>query len=171
MKTTHINHNILKVQLIIAALPFLIANCDRSEQLLPPDQPLVGTVWKLEGFGSPDTSALIIPQPVNEYNYQLLLESGGNAYGKSSVNYMAGKYMCDEEKRTLGIDMQVLTEALDTPDGQLYIERLSKIYRYEMRGDILRLYHPEGYLQYRPAGDNASFREKITGLFGETGWL
>ncbi len=167
MKTTN-NHMAVWIQVMIPALLFFMVSCEQYELSSASNKPLVGTVWKLEGFGSPDTSALIIPQPVNEYNYQLLLESGGNAYGESSANYMAGKYMCDEEKQTLGIDMQVLTEAMDTPDGQLYIERLSKIHRYEMQGDVLRLYHPEGYLQYRPAADDSYMREIASNLAWKT---
>lgn len=130
--------------------------------------PLKGTVWKLEGFGSV-RGKLDIAKPALEKNYQLLLEPDGKAYGKSSVNHLAGKYTLDEEKQTLGIDLQVLTEALDTPDGRLYLERLSKIYRYELQDNILRLYYSEEeYLQYRPAADETSSLEEIPGFSGKS---
>jgi|GEM_PF-6591294 hypothetical protein len=164
----NINYVELRRYTIIPALLILFASCYQNKLFSSPDTPLVGTVWKLEGFGSAD-GELNIAEPALEKNYQLLLESGGNAYGKSSLNHLAGKYTLDEEKQTLVIDLQVLTEALDTPDGQLYLERLSKIYRYELQDNVLRLYYSEeGYLQYRPAADGTSSLEEIPGFSGKS---
>lgn len=168
MKRFCINHTVRWAQVIIPVLLFLIASCDRYELLSSSDTSLVGTVWKLEGFGSAD-GKLDIVKPVNEKNYQLLLESGGNAYGLSSANHLAGKYTLDEEKQTLGIDLQVLTYALDTPDGLLYLERLAKTYRYELQNNVLRLYYSENeYLQYRPAANDGYLREIVSNIMRRT---
>ncbi len=125
----------------------------------------MGTVWKLEGFGSPDTGASLIAPDATGNNYQLLLQSNGKASGISSVNHLAGKYTLNEKMKALGLDLQVLTFALDTPDGQLYTKRLSEIIRYELQGNILRLYYPEGgFLQYRPSEDDSYLRELFSNL-------
>lgn len=168
MKRFNINHTVLWAQVVIPVLLLLIASCDRYELLSSSDTSLVGTVWKLEGFGSAG-GKLDIAKPVNEKNYQLLLESGSNAYGLSSANHLAGKYTLDEEKQTLGIDLHVLTYAQDTPDGLLYLERLAKTYRYELQNNVLRLYYSEKeYLQYRPAANGTSSLEKIPGFSGKS---
>lgn len=170
MKTTHINHNVLKVQLIIAALSFLIANCDRSEQLLPPDQSLVGTVWKLEGFGA-DNNTLTVAQPHNEESYLLHLQKNVNAFGITSVNTFRAEYKVDTTLGTLTIGLLGTTKINEQQDGQRYVDCLSRIKRYQHDDATLRLYYSDTeYLQYRPATDDTSFRKKITELFGEIVW-
>lgn len=167
MKTTN-NHMAVRIQVMIPALLFLMLSCNQYELSSASDKPLLGTVWKLEGFVSAD-GELDIAEPVSEKNYQLFLGPGGKAYGKSSVNHLAGKYTLDERKQALGIDLQVLTSALDTPDGRLYIGRLSKTVRYELHDNVLRLFYSEKeYLQYRPAAGGTSSLEEIPGFSGKS---
>ena len=129
---------------------------------------LTGTAWKLEGFssrgGEPD-----MLKPVSPKNYQLLFEPGGDAYGKSSTNHLRGKHTLDEEKKTIRVDMQTMTKVNETPDGKLYLDRLSKVYRYELADNVLRLYYSKAeYLQYRPAATSTSSLDEIPRFLART---
>lgn len=164
MKTINTSHIVARMQMVIPALLFLIASCDQYEFRTSSDAALTGTVWKLEGFGSV-RAKLDIAKPALEKNYQLLLEPDGKAYGISSVNHLGGEYTLNEEKQTLHINIQVLTSALEMPDGNVYLSRLSKVHRYELSGNILHLYYSDtDFLQYRPAADDSYLREIVSNL-------
>lgn len=51
MKTTN-NHMAVRIQVMIPALLLLMLFCDQYELSSASDKPLLGTVWKLEGFGA-----------------------------------------------------------------------------------------------------------------------
>src|SRR5690554_3424578 len=154
MRTINTNHIVARMQIVIPALLFLIASCDQYEFRTSSDAALTGTVWKLD-----------VAKPALEKNYQLLLEPDGKAYGISSVNHLGGEYTLNEEKQTLHINIQVLTSALEMPDGNVYLSRLSKVHRYELSGNILHLYYSDtDFLQYRPAADDSHLREIVSNL-------
>ncbi|HBL34091.1 MAG TPA: hypothetical protein DDZ96_09795 [Porphyromonadaceae bacterium] len=131
----------------------------------PPEvAPLKGTVWKLEGFGSSE-GKLVTAKPFTIRAYQLLFEPGGKAYGISSGNHLLGEYALNDALRTIDIDIEAVTEAMERQDGYVYLERLNNAGRYEQTDNILRLYYSDTeYLQYRPAADQNYLKGIFPGL-------
>lgn len=154
---------VLQIQLFFVALLFLMASCSTNEMLSPQDTSPISKVWKLETIVSSDSVKIFSPD--NGTSYSLLFEADGNAYGISSHNHLWGKYTIEENNQAIRIDMQATTKALETHDGELYLDYLAKVYRYEMKNNNLRLYFSEkDYMRYRPVEDESYFREIIPNL-------
>jgi len=170
MKTINIPHIVLRMHMIILALLFLIVSCDQNELFSSPDTPLVGTVWKLEGFGAAN-GTLTAAQPNDEESYLLYLQKNVNAFGTTSVNTFRAEYKVDTTLGTLTLGPLGITKINEQQDGKRYIDCLSRVTRYQYDDATLRLYYSDtDFLQYRPAADDTSFKEEINRLFGEIAW-
>ncbi|HBG40830.1 MAG TPA: hypothetical protein DDW85_05390, partial [Porphyromonadaceae bacterium] len=133
------NRRWLLASLAVSVLLVAVA-CDRYEWLPSTvDTPLAGTVWKLEAVVSSDTIKTVGSE-VSEKSYRLLFDPAGYAYGRSANNDLFGEYAFEEQKNTFHSEFQPMTYALEPPEGELFIQCLNNAWRYELSGDVLRLY-------------------------------
>lgn len=157
MKTINVNHIALRAQMIIPVLLLLFASCDQYEFRTPSDAPLTGMAWKLEAVISPDTIKTV--GTANEKSYRLLFEPDGNAYGFSFNNDLWGKYTFNEQQQSIHTEFYPITYALESSEGKLFLDLLSKAFRYVLSGDVLRLYFSENEcLHFRATENDDSFK-------------
>ncbi|HHT30698.1 MULTISPECIES: META domain-containing protein [Petrimonas] len=99
--------------------------------------------WKLQGYGSKGSQLKQLALGKNPNAFTLTLHADGTFNGISSVNEIRGTYSCDLKHHNISfsqIDTENNRRASETREGNLYLDRLVKVYKYEYKASADQLY-------------------------------
>ncbi|MDO5666144.1 MAG: META domain-containing protein [Bacteroidia bacterium] len=132
--------------LIVALFLFGGMGCEKKENTTPPT--LVGS-WKCIGFGDTKTGEVKEIEPKDcDKCYTITFKDDGTLSGQSSTNEISGEYLLIQKS------IQILrlggTKINELFDGNLYIESLQNISKYEIKSGELKLFYTDqNYLLFK----------------------
>lgn len=141
MKTTTI---INKALVILFAMILVMSYSCNDDDI---DPKLMGTKWKLEGFGNYQTDNFRAAKPSEGDSFILIFDNNRKWNGVTSTNNVNGNYTIDGNKINLSIEM--ITEINEFFDGLEYTKALEDVHSYELSDKTLILNYGEyKYMKY-----------------------
>ena len=130
-----------------------IASCEKTTT------DLKGTKWKLVGIVDVETEVLWELEPANcEECYQITF--WGNMIPGYTINFsghaetggLTGIYELVEETSSIQMQIWLITDHNEPPNGSFFIETLNNVHSFSLRGNVLNLYYEneKKYLQFKP---------------------
>lgn len=138
MKTTTTT-NLVRQALGLLFILLLIVNYSCNDVDLDPK--LIGTKWKLEGFGNYQSNNFRMAKPSEGDSFVLIFDNNRIWNGVTSTNKINGNYIMDGNKINLSIE--IMTEINEFFDGLEYIEAIEDVHSYELLDKKLILNYGE----------------------------
>lgn len=101
--------------------------------------------WKFEGYASSESEQVTMV-PRSPLAYYLTLNKDGTFFGTSSANVIGGKFTIDTHRGVINFsatDFYSLDKSNETNDGNLYLDRLSKVKNYRVFTNKLHFYYSD----------------------------
>ncbi len=124
---------------------------------LPEDDtvPLVGTRWRLLGFGEEGSDRIRLAEPGNtDFQFWLEFHEDGTLEGLSSGNLLAGKYQSVPKNQFELLEFYVLSYAGESGDGLYMTKSLRNADSGKIESKGLKIFYIENeqrlYMLYRP---------------------
>lgn len=115
---------------------------------------LIGTTWKLIGFGNESTGKLKPAEPEDcEKCYKISFNDNGEIWGQSIVNFVNGSFSFEQNTDRVFKEFSFgqMTYAGEFHDGGLFIDAMKGVSKYDIttRG-LLLYYSSREYLLFEP---------------------
>lgn len=144
----------------------LLGGCQESETPLKPGAvvslnripenpeyaslPLMGTKWKLIGFGDAKTDKIKLAEPYSQNSYISIFMEDGELGGQTSTNIAYGRYSLTNNLLLIS-NFSNITYINELFDGPLYIEVMNKVSSFKISSKGLSLSYEEGkFLLFKP---------------------
>lgn len=102
--------------------------------------------WKLEGYATTESKQIAVVFSKDPKAYYLTLNKDGSFTGTSSANEISGKFTIDPHRRVISFsadDFYSSGRLNETSEGNLYLNRLSKVMKYRVFTDQLHFYYSD----------------------------
>lgn len=149
--------------IIYTKVPKLPNNADVSFKLIIPETEngdnnqtddktqgsITGCKWKLTGFGDGSDDSFKNPEPATDDCYWVVFNADNSLNGKSSTNEIAGNFTVNYETSSIKISNLGGTKIGEIKDGDLFMESMRGILRFELSEKSILLYCKNGkYLKF-----------------------
>jgi hypothetical protein len=110
---------------------------------------IIGCKWKLTGFGDGNDDSFKNPEPAADDCYWVVFNADNSLNGKSSTNEIAGNFAVNYETSSIKISNLGGTKISEIKDGDLFMESMRGILRFELSEKSVWLYCENGkYLKF-----------------------
>jgi len=128
---------------------------DIPENPIFADLPLVGTTWKLIGFGDERSGKVKLAEPKDCENcYKINFLENGEIWGRSHVNQTKGSFLLEENNNYnfKQFSFGRMSYAGELLDGDRFIDAMKEANRYDVTSRGLFLYYSSReYLLFQPS--------------------
>jgi len=126
--------------LLLLAGAMFVASCSDDDEETHNDTSLIGSSWKLYGFGSTNNNEIRKAQPDDrDFSYIIHFQEDGAVSGTTSDNEFSGEYYV--EGATISIKNVGSTKMGEIGDGHEYFSALLSCSQYFVSNNRLILYY------------------------------
>ena len=126
--------------LLLLAGAMFVAGCSSDDEETHNDTSLIGSSWKLYGFGSTNNNEIRKAQPDDrDFSYIIHFQEDGAVSGTTSDNEFSGEYYV--EGATISIKNVGSTKMGEIGDGHEYFSALLSCSQYFVSNNRLILYY------------------------------
>ncbi|MPM97573.1 hypothetical protein SDC9_144748 [bioreactor metagenome] len=107
--------------------------------------------WKLEGYATTESKQIAMVFSKDPKAYYLTLNKDSTFTGTSSANEISGKFTIDTHRGIISfpkVDFPSSGKLNETNEGNLYLDRLSKVTKYRVFTNQLHFYYSDSDKEY-----------------------